>query len=127
MRKILLILISFFVINNYSFADVSLNQNQNIEIQHLFDYLNKSGCEFNRNGSWYSAKDAVAHLSKKYKYLQDKKAIKTTEDFIKYGASQSSITGSAYLVKCGNNKELNSNVWFNKELAEFRNSINKKI
>ena len=39
------------------------------EIDHLLDYLAKSGCEFNRNGSWYGSKEARDHLNDKYQYL----------------------------------------------------------
>ena len=39
------------------------------EAEHLFAYLENSGCQFNRNGSWYSASEAAAHIRKKYEYL----------------------------------------------------------
>jgi hypothetical protein len=35
------------------------------EIEHLFSYLQDSGCQFFRNGTWYGAKEAVAHLNRK--------------------------------------------------------------
>ena len=39
------------------------------EIQHLFSHLERSGCQFFRNGSWHTAKDASGHLQKKYQHL----------------------------------------------------------
>ncbi len=41
------------------------------EISHLFSYLANSGCQFKRNGSWYSAQEAVDHLTAKYQYLSE--------------------------------------------------------
>ena len=47
------------------------------EIQHLLDYLGDSGCQFFRNGAWHPARDARAHIQKKYAYLLDKGMVKT--------------------------------------------------
>ena len=38
------------------------------EIHHLLDYIERSGCDFNRNARWYPAKDGRAHIEKKYAY-----------------------------------------------------------
>lgn len=40
------------------------------EIAYLISYLGSSGCQFNRNGAWYSASRAVSHLNRKYEYLR---------------------------------------------------------
>jgi membrane-associated phospholipid phosphatase len=39
------------------------------ETNHLLDFVGSSGCEFYRNGSWYDAKRAQAHLRSKYQWL----------------------------------------------------------
>lgn len=63
------------------------------EIQSLFKALQQSGCEFARNGQWYSASEASAHLQRKYSYLQKRALAPTAEDFIARAASQSSMSG----------------------------------
>lgn len=90
------------------------------EIDHLFVHLERSGCRFNRNGSWYGSSEAVAHLKKKYDYLQKKKLLRSAEDFITRGASGSSMSKQPYLVKCGSAAPVQSGTWFRAELEKFR-------
>jgi hypothetical protein len=40
-----------------------------IEINHLLGLIEQSGCEFFRNGTWYDAQRAQAHLRAKYDAL----------------------------------------------------------
>jgi hypothetical protein len=100
-------------------ADVTPNTKQ--EISHLFTHLKSSGCEFNRNGSWYNADKAVEHLNQKYEYLLNKGLIATTEDFIQKAAAESSMSHKPYIVKCGE-KESTSATWFKDELTTYRTS-----
>ena len=90
------------------------------EIDALFQQLQTSGCEFNRNGSWHSATEAQAHLLKKLDYLEGKDAVKTTEQFIERGASTSSLSGKPYLVRCGARPPVNSGPWLMAELKALR-------
>lgn len=90
------------------------------EVQHLFSYLEKSGCQFNRNGSWYEATAAKEHLDKKYRYLLDKNLVSNTESFIARGATQSSMSGKAYQVKCPGTAAVASADWFSAELRRYR-------
>ena len=90
------------------------------EISHLINYLGSSGCQFNRNGTWYDASRAVAHLNRKYKYLLKKDLVGNAEAFIQRAASESSASGKPYLVRCGNGPEMQSAVWFRAALLEFR-------
>lgn len=90
------------------------------EITHLISYLENSGCRFNRNGSWYSAADAVKHINKKYQYLLEKNAVASAEVFIEKAASESSMSGKAYLVQCGDAPPEASEVWFTAELKKYR-------
>jgi hypothetical protein len=90
------------------------------EIEHLIAHLASSGCQFNRNGSWYSASKAVSHLNRKYEYLAERKLVPTAEAFIENAASESSSSGKPYLVKCKGQQELNSADWFRTELQKFR-------
>ncbi len=91
-----------------------------VEIEHLLVFLERSGCQFNRNGSWHSAEEAAAHIRKKYTYLAGKKMLTDTESFIKKAASESSISGKPYVVKCEGQSDINSALWFGQELAVYR-------
>ena len=91
-----------------------------LEIDYLFTQLKTSGCEFNRNGTWYSAAEATAHLNKKYDYLKKKNSIASTEDFIENAASKSSISGEPYFVKCKDTPRVESAKWFKDALTRFR-------
>ena len=90
------------------------------EITHLIDHLASSGCRFNRNGTWYDASRAVSHLERKYEYLLDRGLITDAEMFIQRAATQSSVSGKPYLVKCGNQPEKQSAAWFQAALSKLR-------
>jgi len=90
------------------------------EIDHLFAYLEGSGCSFYRNGTWHDGKEASAHLQMKYRYLLDNGLVSSAESFIERAAVKSSISGTAYQVRCGSGKPVESRIWFNAELARFR-------
>ena len=90
------------------------------EIGKLLSALGASKCEFYRNGSWYGAADAQAHLTKKYEYLRDKGKITTTEQFIADAGSESSMSGEAYKVRCPNHPAEPSAKWLSDELARLR-------
>jgi hypothetical protein len=90
------------------------------EIAQLLDHLGASGCRFNRNGTWYDASRAVAHLDRKYKYLIENNLVGSVEEFIERAASASSASGKPYLVKCGNGPEMQSAAWFRGVLLKFR-------
>ncbi len=90
------------------------------EIDGLLTRLRTSGCEFNRNGSWYDAGKAEAHLRDKYGYyVRHTKAV-DTEQFIATMASSSSSSGKAYRVRCAGRAEVDSADWFRQALAELR-------
>jgi len=90
-----------------------------VEIDYLFSYLKNSGCQFNRNGKWYGADEAVSHLGTKYKYLLEKNMLSTTDDFIDKAATSSSTSGKPYFVKCGNEEPMQSSVWFKAVLSKY--------
>ena len=90
------------------------------EINYLLGHLQGSGCEFYRNGSWYDSKRAEAHLRDKYEYLAARNQIGSTEDFIAKAATESSVSGRPYEVRCGGDKAVVSDKWLLKELAHYR-------
>lgn len=88
------------------------------EIQHLLQYVENSGCEFERNGTVYNSKEARSHIERKYGYVKSR--VDETEDFIKYAATESSISGRNYHVTCNSNKQLSAE-WLQHELTWYRN------
>ena len=90
------------------------------EVTQLMAAVEKSGCKFNRNGSWYNGAEARAHLQKKFDYLDKKDMLTTTESFIEKGASTSSMSGKPYEIQCAGVKPVTSAEWLNAELKHLR-------
>ena len=88
------------------------------EINHLLEYVEKTNCQYERNGSLYNGSEAVDHIKRKYDYYQDK--IKSAEDFIDYSASKSAISGKQYLIHCEGKQPIKSRDWLTAELKRFR-------
>lgn len=116
MKKYLLTALLFLATS----AQAELSPTSRAEIDHLFTYLEKSGCQFNRNGSWYSSTDASAHLHEKFNYLIKRNLVSSSENFIERAATESSMSGKAYLVQCAGQKAQASGPWFREELARYR-------
>ena len=92
------------------------------EIDHLFDYLAHSNCQFNRNGSWHDMIAAKAHVNTKYEYLKQRGKIDSTESFIDNAASKSSFSGKDYLMQCQGTDAVASASWLKAELLRYRQS-----
>jgi hypothetical protein len=92
------------------------------EIDGLMSWLEASACEFNRNGTWHTATEARSHLLRKLKYLEDRGAVQSTEQFIELAASSSSMSGQPYLVKCGNGAPVQSATWMRSQLQVIRSA-----
>lgn len=95
----------------------------NDEIDHLLHYVAVSSCTFVRNGTEYPADKASEHLASKYHFVGAR--IASAEDFIKYLATQSSITGEPYHVKCGKTDAL-SGAWLTAELHRYRKTAHQQ-
>ena len=100
-------------------AHAELAPGARVEIDHLLAFVGNSGCEFFRNGEWYESRKGQSHISDKLNYLLGKDMIKATADFIDKAATQSSMSGQAYKVRC-NGVESASAKWLGDELARFR-------
>ena len=98
----------------------SLSPAVRTEIDALLSRLEVSGCDFNRNGSWYRAAEAKAHLLSKLSYLEDRGILQSTEQFIELAASKSSLSGQAYLVRCSGAAPLPSRSWLTSQLQFLR-------
>ncbi len=108
-----LILLVILVVSQRAESEEGLGQ----EINHLLLYIENSGCTFIRNGKAYDAAEARAHIQKKYDYFKGR--IKTTENFVKYSATKSSMSGKPYKVRC-NGREIFCADWLTVELEKFR-------
>jgi hypothetical protein len=92
------------------------------EIDALLAKLQESGCQFNRNGSWYTGAEARNHILRKLEYIEGKGTVQNTEQFIELAASKSSWSGKAYQVKCGSEPPVESQVWLTRQLSVIRAS-----
>lgn len=90
------------------------------EINHLIAYLKTSGCEFQRNGSWYDSAKAAEHLRGKYEYLLKKGWVVTPDDFITRAATESSMSHKPYQVRCAGKDAEPSASWLQAELTRYR-------
>lgn len=90
------------------------------EIHYLLGFIETSGCEFYRNGSWYDSKKAQAHLRYKYEMLAARDQINTAEDFIEKAATKSSLSGQPYEVRCSGGEAVTINRWLHDVLARYR-------
>ncbi|MBU8974809.1 DUF5329 domain-containing protein [Lysobacter sp. MMG2] len=92
------------------------------EIGQLIDSLGRSGCEFQRNGTWYPAGEARAHLQRKYDYLRKRDMVATAEQFIERAGTQSSMSGRAYAVRCPGQGTVPSAQWLGARLSAIRHA-----
>jgi hypothetical protein len=90
------------------------------EINDLLGFIDRSGCEFYRNGSWYAPNKAQAHLRYKYEALTAGDQIRTAEDFIDKAATRSSLSGQSYEVRCANGAAVATSQWLRDALARYR-------
>ncbi len=110
------VLIIFIFLPLFAIADLPSKQQK--EVEHLLDFVRNSHCSIHRNGSKHSGKDAAKHIKKKYDYFIDD--IKTTEDFIRYSATKSTMSGKLYEVMCPNKNTIYAKTWLLDELKSYR-------
>lgn len=97
-------------------ADVPPQQRD--EVEHLIEFVGSSGCIINRNGTDHPSDKAINHIRKKYDYFRDD--IRSTEDFIKYSATKSTLSGKHYTVTCPGYETVTTQQWLLDELARYR-------
>ncbi len=90
------------------------------EIGQLLTAIETSNCQFFRNGSWYDAARAAAHLRDKYRLLAARKPAATADEFIDEAATRSSTTGEEYLIRCPGDTARKSADWLKARLSAFR-------
>ncbi|RTR34123.1 DUF5329 family protein [Shewanella atlantica] len=110
MNKLLFIMLSIFSLNLFASTQD--------EIDHLMSFVAATDCKYERNGTMHNGAEAAEHINKKYEYFFDD--IKSTEDFIKYSATKSKMTGKFYKVHCGKKPSIKSRDWLLTELEAYR-------
>lgn len=108
--------LSSLLISNIAVADVPANQV--IEVNHLLAFVKESGCIINRNGTDHPALKGISHIEKKYDYFRDD--ITSTEEFIEYSATKSTMSGDFYMVSCPGKETIRTQDWLMAELKRFR-------
>jgi hypothetical protein len=96
------------------------------KIDYLITAIETLGsAQFVRNGTAYDAKAAAGHLRLKLKNAGSR--IKTAEDFIRYCASVSSVTGTPYQIRFSDGRVVTSEAFLRQKLSEFRDHKNKGV
>jgi len=107
---------SILTLQANTLADVP--ESQKSEVKNLLEFVETTGCTFERNGKKYNGERASKHIKRKYNHFRDK--ITTTEEFIEYSGTKSTISGNFYLVYCDESNPVKSRDWLLEELTRFR-------
>jgi hypothetical protein len=99
-----------------AYADVPSGQKP--EVAHLLNFVRNTNCIIERNGTKYDGEEAYSHIMNKYEYFRDD--IKSTEDFIEYSATKSTMSGDVYLVHCVGQAPKRTSDWLLQELSRLR-------
>jgi hypothetical protein len=97
-------------------ATVAASTSASQDIQYLLDAIERSGCEFYRNGSWYAAAEARSHLAGKYREVNKTRPVRSAQDFIEWVGTSSSMSGEPYRVRCPGSDAITSAEWFRRAL-----------
>ena len=122
MKGRVLLVVMTMMLPGIAQADVSPKQQP--EVAHLLQFVKNSPCRVNRNGSFHHGEDAAAHILKKYDYFRNK--IKTTEQFIEYSATKSTMSRKYYSVRCNGAEEIRTKDWLLRELEAYRSSTTRR-
>ena len=93
------------------------------EIDHLLDFVANTSCKYDRNGTIHDGPEARDHINMKYEY--HKKKVRTTEEFIKYSATKSMMSGKKYKIRCPGSEAVFASDWLLDELKTFRENGEK--
>ncbi len=115
MRRFILAAALFFL---SSAAASAITPGERARIEALIHHVESlEGAVFIRNGSEHSCKEAAAHMRRKWEALGDR--VQTADDFIKFAATQSSITGSAYTIRWKDGRVMESGPYLRQYLKKL--------
>ena len=113
-KHILVIIITLYS----SLVNADAHPDLKLEIEHLLSFVKISPCKISRNGDLYKGDEAVSHIKRKYDHF--KSDIKTTEQFIEYSATKSTLSGKHYIVRCSDSNPIKTKEWLLDELRNYR-------
>ena len=120
-----IIILAMLLNASIAFAETAApTDNLEQTVKYLLDFIANSDCTFIRNGKSYAPKEALEHIKAKYEYF--KPEIKTPEDFIRFAATKSELSGKPYLVRFKDGKEMECAEWLSKTLDDYRKSQKKE-
>ncbi len=91
---------------------------ESARIDHLINFIgNLAGATFVRNGKDYGATEAAKHLQHKREKAGNR--VKTADDFIRLCASQSYLSGEAYLIRFADGRTSTAEDVLREELARI--------
>jgi hypothetical protein len=93
------------------------------EIDHLLNFVANTSCQYDRNGTIHDGPEARDQINIKFVY--HKKKFKTTEDFIKFSATKSMMSGKKYKIRCPDSEAVFASDWLLDELKTFRENGEK--
>lgn len=104
------------------FALAEISNGRDAREQERIDFLidglaNLPGAVFIRNGTEYKATDAQQHLRQKVNFAGER--VKTAEDFIKYCASESSMSHRPYRIRFADGRTVETAPFFAEQLKKF--------
>jgi Family of unknown function (DUF5329) len=109
-----LVLLSAFTV--VQAADLPPLESQKIDF--LINAIRDLGdAQFVRNGSAYDSRTAATHLRRKWKYAGSR--VKSAEDFIRYCASASSVSGVPYQIHFADGRVMTSEAFLRQKLLDF--------
>jgi Family of unknown function (DUF5329) len=101
-------------------SSIAQAQPAQVEVEHLLTFVAASNCDFYRNGTWYSAAQAQAHLREKFAIVFPGSLAPTAEEFIEKVATKSAFTSIPYQIRCAREKPMAVKDWLLGELRHYR-------
>jgi hypothetical protein len=128
-RKLVLMAVLAFLLPVLAFAAPAssaprgMGENQKI-VALIAAVESESGATFIRNGREHTAAEAASHLRLKWKNAG--KRVRTAEDFIRYCATGSSLSGKPYRIRFANGTEIESADYFHARLRRIESTLRPK-
>ena len=87
-------------------------------IKYLLTYVKNADVVFIRNNGEHTPEEAAAHMQMKFEHFKDQ--IKTPEDFIRFAATKSLVSGKPYQVRMKDGKTMLTQKWLEDALEKYR-------
>jgi len=116
-RRLVLSLFGMLAAGPLSFAYAAEDIEQ-AKISYLIAEVGRlKGAQFVRNGKEYGVAEAVEHMNLKRRMAGSR--IRTAEEFIRYCATGSSVSGQPYLIRFADGRTVESAKFLRERLAAF--------